>query len=378
MAGLNDDVKDDLDPEFDAEKELGDDLVVPPQDNSTDTEISIITPTDVPIDADVSDQTLFENPVPGELPDLKATITLIKSDGDKIVDLKDIESLVINQECISLESATMIDDYFGGFFSAELAKNSFTHYPTQTNYRYSVKFMQNRISTEEAKLDANIKACLKQAKNTISAKCKLIKDKDFIEAQSFIRNFNVNYEEHIQAVINSKDLIIPVGSQFINLLEEPITKLALANADWSRAKINPNGFIDAVAALQSHLDNPSLLKFFHWVITTNSDSTKLKDFYYDPSESESLSARVNLVSVLDSFIHGSYSNALDLFSMRVTDIEDAINGLASDADISTKFNEFASTTERLIDELTFINDISSRLAFFSNAIKAVIDSLITE
>lgn len=378
MAGLNDGVLEDLDPEFDPSKELGDDLVVPPQDSSSNQVLDIVTPTTAPIDAEVSDQDLFENPVPGELPDLKATINLIKDDGNKIVDLKDVEAVILAQECISLESANMIEDYFGNFYSPDLAKNSFTYFPTQINYRYSTKFMRDRISVEEAKLDANIKSCLKQAKTTINAKCKLIKDKDLIDAQSFIRNFSVINEENIQAITSSKDLVIPVGSQFINLLETPITKLALASADWSRAKINPSKFVDAIAALQSHLENPSLLKFFNWVITANSDNNKLEIHYYDLSECELLSSSITLSALLDSFIHSSYSNAIDVLSMRILVIEDSINSLASDPDISSKFNEFATTTEKLIDKLTFISDISSRLVFVNNAVKAVVDSLAAE
>jgi hypothetical protein len=376
MAGLNDDVMDDLDPDFDPTKELGDNLVVPPQDTNTNETISIVTPTEVPVNTEVSDQDLFDNPVPGELPDLKATITLIKNDSNKILDLKDIEAVILSQECISLESANMVEDYFGNFYSRELAKNSFTHYPTQTNYRYAVKFMHDRISIEEAKIDSNIKSCLKQAKTTILAKCKLLRDKDLVEAQSYIRSFNVNYEQKLIDIINSKDLVIPVGSQFINLLNEPINKLALANADWTRAKINPNGFIDAIAALQIHLANPVLIKFFYWIITANGDTTKLGYLYYDINDCEQLSTNITFASLLDSFIHNSYNNGLEVFSLKLTAIEDTINNIANDPDIINKFNEFANTTEKAIDELSFINDVATRLAFVNNAVKAIVDSLI--
>lgn len=376
--GLNDDVLDDLDPAFDPTKELQNDLVVPPQDAVASDEVNIITPMNAPVDVEVSDQDLFENPVPGELPDLKATITLVKDNGNKLIDLKDIEAVVLAQECISLESANMIEDYFGNFYTRELAKNSFTHYPTQTNYRYSIKFMRDRISAEEANLDKDIKACLKQAKTTISAKCKLIKDKDIVDAQTFIRSFSTTYEQNILAIVNSKDLVIPVGAQFINLLNEPITKLALANADWSRAKLNPTTLIDAIAALQSHLANPALVKFFNWVIADNSEQNQLGCAYYDVNDAERLASFITLAGLLDSYIHGNYNKALDIFTTKLLQIEDLINSFASDPEISKKFNDFASSTEKAIDDLSYINDITSRLVYVNNAVKTVVDSLSIE
>lgn len=376
--GLNDDVLDDLDPAFDPTKELQNDLVVPPQDAVAINEVNIITPMNAPADVEVSNQDLFENPVPGELPDLKATITLVKDNGNKLIDLKDVEAVVLAQECISLESANMIEDYFGNFYTRELAKNSFTHYPTQTNYRYSIKFMRDRISTEEANLDKDIKACLKQAKTTISAKCKLIKDKDIVDAQTFIRSFSTMYEQNILAIVNSKDLVIPVGAQFINLLNEPVTKLALANADWSRAKLNPTTLIDAIAALQSHLANPALAKFFNWVIADNSEQNQLGCAYYDVNDAERLASFITLAGLLDSYIHGNYNKALDIFTTKLLQIEDLINSFASDPEISKKFNDFASSTEKAIDDLSYINDITSRLAYVNNAVKTVVDSLSIE
>ena len=376
--GLNDDVLDDLDPAFDPTKELQNDLVVPPQDAVASSEINIITPMNGPVDVEVSEQDLFEDSVPGELPDLKATITLVQDNGNKLVDLKDIEAVVLAQECISLESANMIEDYFGNFYTRELAKNSFTYYPTQTNYRYSVKFMRDRISAEEANLDKDIKACLKQAKTTISAKCKLIKDKDIVDAQTFIRSFSTTYEQNILTIINSKDLVIPVGAQFINLLNEPITKLALANADWSRAKLNPITLIDAIAALQTHLSNPALVKFFNWIIVNDSEQSQLGCAYYDINDVERLASFITLAGLLDSYIHGNYNKALEVFNTKLLQIEDIINSFTSDPEISKKFNDFASSTEKAIDDLSYINDITSRLTYVNNAVKAVVDSLSVE
>lgn len=87
-----------------------------------------------------------------QLPDLDASFVLVDDQAKKVIQLSDVEAAISGDTTIGQESAVLVDNVFGGFFSNHRSKEHFTQRPTSVKFEETKRFMSIRISEESAQL----------------------------------------------------------------------------------------------------------------------------------------------------------------------------------------------------------------------------------
>ena len=87
-----------------------------------------------------------------QLPDLDASFVLVDDQAKKVVQLSDVEAAISGDTTIGQESAVLVDNVFGGFFSNHRSKEHFTQRPTTVKFDETKNFMATRISQESAQM----------------------------------------------------------------------------------------------------------------------------------------------------------------------------------------------------------------------------------
>lgn len=95
-------------------------------------------------------QSLFGNAK--QLPDLDASFVLVDDHAKKVIELSDVEAAISGDAVIGQESASLVNNVFGDFFSSHRTKNHFTERPSVVKFEETKKFMAVRISQESAQL----------------------------------------------------------------------------------------------------------------------------------------------------------------------------------------------------------------------------------
>lgn len=87
------------------------------------------------------------------IPTWNNKIRIIKENGDKLVDMIDIQKDIENHDSVSQHKTDVIEATFESFYSPSNSKKMYTTFESKTNYNYTMNFMKSKIqATAEALL----------------------------------------------------------------------------------------------------------------------------------------------------------------------------------------------------------------------------------
>lgn len=264
MPGLNDDIEDGLDSGFDPSSMMG---LEAPQSNEPKKDITLVTPVDgggKDIPADISDE--MKTTEPGVLPNLDAKIALVEEGRTKVVELKEVESMIEGHGGVSQESASLIQHLTGSFFHSKLSEKEFTSLPSRTNLAVTSNFLKNRIAQEQASLFGNVKVFTSEPLEEM----KLFQHHithiytPYVKEQTFM--LQREFEDVISNIEASKNTVLPSGNEFVNIATTRLNQLMLKGVQFGDAvgKENtlPDNFTKSVDLIRSLFDCPKFTELF--------------------------------------------------------------------------------------------------------------------
>lgn len=348
MAGLNDDLNEDLDEGFDPSTMAG--LEQPKSDESKKS-ITLVTPvekTGQDIPADLSEE--MKTNEPGELPNLDAKFALVEEGRTKVVELQQIEDMIQGQGGVSQESANYLEHVTGNFFHAKLSPKEFTKTPSQTNLVMTNNFLKMRIAKEEAALVDCVKAIgtepleeLKLFQHHIEhIYCPFVKDQTITIQRT--------YENVIENIESSKNTVLPVGSDFINIVKTRLNVLAIDAIEFSQVSNGeanlPNQFTASLNLIKSLFDCPKFSMLFAEMYD--------RDFGKNSESEEPFIPEVpNLIELVSLYKDNRIMAALD-------DLEEGVKNAV---------NEFAELTREMADKTEAMDELNAYLLSNAQRIK---------
>jgi hypothetical protein len=149
---------------------------------------------------------------PGQIPDLKAKFDLISDKAHHLVDLKEVESMLLDQKTISQESAQVVDDYFGGLFSPRLPKASFTVTPSLTNYGCVVRYAKEVLEREVPEFVDQYKLSLTELHGLYDEFFQQYED-HWRQIESGRHEVIEHYGDLIQQIQHCRDCVVPIHAE---------------------------------------------------------------------------------------------------------------------------------------------------------------------
>ncbi len=276
---LNNDVEDGLDNEFNTDAHL--DLVTPPVVKAGGgNDVTFVTDLDsTEPQQRISPQELFgDNLKEGNLPNFDAEFKVIENNRVRVIELKDVESMIMNQNNISQEDARMVDSVFGGLFSSRLSEKEFTKAPSQTNFSCTASFMKMKIATEELQVMNGMASFFTAPLEGMDSFVKYIKETFEPNAIEEITAIQSEFRLVLDNIFTSKNTVLPVEQSSINILTASIDSLKLDHIgdmvqgmeeeDRNKARSNLDSAIRALTAL-------SCPKFTHFILSCIDGNPKI-------------------------------------------------------------------------------------------------------
>lgn len=276
MAGLNDLVDEDLDGSLDP----SDSLITPPNTNvGKEKEVTIVTP-DHPVDEQRgSIDKLFKDAEAGELPNLDIKFKLLERGRSSIVELKEIEQALINEDAISQEHANYVDYRFGNLYTTRLTPKQFTKVPTKCGFKETLSFVGMKISQETAGLISLIDSAIDKPLEDLKQFEYQVAHTYLPYMQDQIRTIKTEFEDVLKDIEVSKNTVLPIGSEFLNIVTCPIDHIPAKELDFSNTAIKENDNLPShfVSALETLVDSLKYINLSHFIHETLKD----KRFKFD-------------------------------------------------------------------------------------------------
>jgi hypothetical protein len=338
---------------------------------------------------------------PGQIPDLKAKFDLISDKAHHLVDLKEVESMLLDQKTISQESAQVVDDYFGGLFTPRLPKASFTVTPSLTNYSYVVRYAKEALESEVGKFVDQYKLSITELQALYTEFLEQYED-HWRQIESGRHEVHAHYEELIEQIQQCHDCVVPIHAEsgetvdtqhplFVNLLDYPIAQfnvnaLRLLSSN-KQGPFNDIAFYQGIHSIQHMLRSETLI---HWIkmltmsptimsrpLPDEVDVIQLRDqgkelclreilrFYNDDTE----------LSALRDAVYGTLTDCLAVINQNVQAITDA----APEASYTTTQQQITAngtSSNNAIECLELASDGVHRLLELNQAILHVLHALV--
>ena len=338
MPSLNDEVIDDLAKEG---------VVTPMEVAGGGNELDIVTPLDGNIPEPrrpVTPKEIFGNDVEaGKIPEFEAEFKVVDDRRTKVIDMKDVESMIIGDGGVDRETAVAVEQRFERKLPQNLALESFSKIRSKTNYQDTLRFVKTIIALEESGIQDSLKTFLKSSldyANVLRAKMDAVYLPLLTDALT--RMFQI-HRDVLYVEFDPQSFLIPVSDsdECKAFLTEPLKDLKQTsfNFDVLKQNIGSVMFTD-IAEL---VENINLVIFLRAAVM---DSTS--DPQEDRKEAILMSSSMNLYELMNAcnvicdepertnILIEQLDNAIHAFEQMVTDVNNFQTSAESDKYIQEK------------------------------------------
>lgn len=288
--------------------ELDNDLIIDPQVNAggnisqtyeVDANNTIPPKGLAPDKVTVSDGPLGES-IPGELPEFQAEFEIVSDQATKVVSFKDIESMLLGNGGLSVESAKHIEQVTGDFLSSiGYTEKYFTKETTQVGYKAAMEHLGRKIATESDELTANASSLISKYIDDKHHNLLEYYNNDFRFLKYSIKNtINSDTLTAMQIIINSPNRVIQYGDETIDLCN---TALDSFNKQ-DNIDSNYTAIINTISGIRTLLCKKTLTAAIAYTI----DSIPVDKFFSD--RTAALAVISNIPSLTLSTLYGLFDD----------------------------------------------------------------------
>ena len=322
------------------------------------------------------DTTLSQSEIEA-IPSWNTKIRILKENGDKLVDMIDVQKDIENHDAVSQTQTDVIEATFESFYSPANSKKMYTTFESRTNLAYAKNFMSNRI---KASMEALLTE-FEEVKTTGMAQM----SKDMVAARDYcLTEMRDTINEAIGKIASIKDrllqgpVILPFqDNQFIDML----------SCDWSQIDLDQlkhgvpltDDFRKDFSMMKNIWEKDEKLKTF---------MTGLHELYKSehpdcqtPNNYEGLFAATVVCAFGDftnDYLYDSFVKAVDV---KTEIIQDQISSIASE--IETDPAKVSLISDRTTDIVDMAEDLAGyqthikNMAQFAKAASCVLVNLIS-
>jgi hypothetical protein len=391
-AHLNDDVETDL-------TLPPDQLVELPAVQSDTPTVTLQTPVPATGTRPLNTPSLMPPTLPGQIPQLKAQFDLISDKAHHLVDLKEVESMLLDQKSVSQESAQVVDDYFGGLFNPRLPKSSFTQLPSLTNYNYVVRYAREFLDRKMPELVDQYKLSLTELHQLYNEFLEQY-DHHWGEIEAGRHDVMAHYSDLIEQIQFCPDCVVPIHAesgesvttdhpQFINLLDYPLVQFNVNALKLLASKrtgpFNDVAFYQGMHSIQHLLRSETLIHWITLLVKSVSETPSILPDNVDIIQLRDRGKELTLRTVLRFYESSQSLDALkqpvyDLLAERLVVIEQNAVGLSgtdtTSQYIQTQQQLNTSNNVSALQCLELASDGMHRLMELNQAIVHVLHALV--
>lgn len=342
-----------------------------PAHESETSNLNIVTSTDPELPTkEISEEELFgPNLEEGKLPDFNATFKVIDEGRLKIIDLKEIEADILGQESICQEDINKISSLIDNFLGPKLSLEEFTKKPSKANFEKTCFSLRKRISAEELNFSNSLSNYFSEPEESVKSFVTFIQETFIPSTKEQVLYFQSQYREILDNIFDSKNVVLLLKNQSVNILNTPIEDIVLETdlkdlvQDFSKeTKLDAATYLNkALTALKSLLNG----KLNRFLLTTIEGKSEISH-----SHDVMIQDKVTIGDLVVLYQNMLMVNGLDFISEKVTKAYEDYNRVKQE--IETSDQDFDTLNAKILELSPVIDSATQDLTNAFVLVKKII------